>query len=369
MKNLSSLIFTIAVLFFAVNQIHASCPSVVQHPPCAEYWRADAVFIATATKVETEPKNFGEITPPSTVHFAVEESFKGIDGNQFVLEQKSCGHQFKEGEKYLVYAHRDSNDGKLFVRLGSTRTKLLSESAEDLEYLRSLQRGETQAQIVGKIGQQTAEIKHKQNTAFDYDWYFFGAPLAGVKVFAKNGEQIFETFSDQKGKYKFFGLPTGNYEIWADYPTYFESRKEKVQTKTEGCGVGNIKGWRKGLIGGRVTDVNGKPVKDILLSLVSADASPQEIFEESENESVWYLTSTNEKGEYHFTMLPAGSYYIVINRTNFERARANEKFQTIPRIFYPNVKNLDKASVISIEEGEQVKGKDFRLPKINQGIQ
>lgn len=337
---------------------------IVQNPLCAEFGRADAVFIATATKVETQPKEFAGITPPSTIQFTIAESFKGVEGSSFTLEQESCGHEFKEGEKYLVYAHRNPNNGKLFVRLGSTRTKPFSEAAEDLEYIRSLRRGDAQANIVGKIGQQTADIKKVFGSSFSSDQFFFGAPMPGVKVFAKSAEQTFETISDANGEYKFFGLPSGEYEVWADYPVYFTSRKEKVQTPANGCGVADFKAHRKGAISGRVTDADGAAVTDIRLSLVSADASPQDMFEDRKTESAWLLAGTDEKGGYFFSHLPAGRYYVVINRTDFERT-LSEKFQKTPRLFYPNAKNIEKATIISIEEGEQIEGKDFRLPKSN----
>ncbi len=65
MKKLSSFIFAITVLFFVAGEIQASCDRIVQHPPCTEFWRADAVFIATAIEVETKPQIY-EGVPPIT---------------------------------------------------------------------------------------------------------------------------------------------------------------------------------------------------------------------------------------------------------------------------------------------------------------
>jgi hypothetical protein len=361
MKKLPSFIIAVTSLFFAAIQVQASCPGMVQHPPCVEFWRADAVFVGMAAEVQIKPQRFFGVPPPITVRFTVEEIFKRIKEKEIVLELEHCGYQFKQGEKYLVYAHLREN--KLYVRIGGTRTEPIAEATDDLDYLRSLQRGEPQAQIVGKVGQQTAEIKRSDKSFYNREWRFFGSPMTGVKVFAKGTEQIYETFSDAKGEYKFFGLPTGEYEIWADYPLYFRSEKVSVKTAEQGCGVGNIMARRKGLISGRVTDANGATVSNLRLSLVSADTAPEEILEERKDESVWLLGSTNEKGEYRFEMLPAGRYLVVINRANFERTLGNEQAQKIPRLFYPGVKSIKEATVISIKEGEQVENKDFRLPK------
>jgi hypothetical protein len=360
MKKLPSYIITITLLFFVACQVLASCPIMIQHPPCVEFWRTDAVFIATATEVQVKPQRFMGVPPPITARLKIEEIFKGIEEKEILLELEDCGYQFKQGEKYLVYAHRREN--KLNVRIGGTRTKALTEAAEDLDYLRSLQRGEQQAQIVGKIGQQTSEIRRNDTFHFN-DRFFFGLPMSGVKVYAKGAEQIYETFSDAKGEYKFFGLPTGEYEIWADYPSYFESKKQSVKTATQGCSDASIMARRKGSISGRITGANGAAVSDLRVSLVLADAAPEEILEERENESVWILGNTNEKGEYRFEMLPAGRYLVVINRTNFERTRGDEQAQKIPRLFYPGVNSIEAATIISIKEGEQVEKKNFRLQK------
>ena len=37
--------------------VRASCPTSQPGPPCMEFWRADAVFIGRATKVELVPIN------------------------------------------------------------------------------------------------------------------------------------------------------------------------------------------------------------------------------------------------------------------------------------------------------------------------
>ncbi len=185
MKKLPSFIIVVTLLFFVATQVPASCPITIQQPPCAEFWRADAVFIATATEVQIKPRRFFGVPPPITARLTIEEIFKGIEEKEIVLELEHCGYQFKQGEKYLVYAHRREN--KLNVRIEGTRTKPLVEATEDLDYLRSLQPGEQQAQIVGKIGQQTSEIKPGKKLLFN-DWFFFGLPMSGIKVYAKGAE-------------------------------------------------------------------------------------------------------------------------------------------------------------------------------------
>lgn len=97
--GLFSFVSSVLVLFLASLQVWASCPGIYQHPPCAEYWRADAVFTATAIKVEHKQMPADLLYYPQTmvVTLAVEESFRGIEEKQVVLDLNDCGYQFKQG--------------------------------------------------------------------------------------------------------------------------------------------------------------------------------------------------------------------------------------------------------------------------------
>ena len=374
-SRLFSFVSSVLVLFLASLQVWASCPGIYQHPPCAEYWRADAVFIATAIKVEHKqmPADLLYYPKSMVVTLAVDESFRGIEEKQVVLDLNDCGYQFKQGEKYLVYAHRRRDNSKLDVRTGGSRTQPLAEAAEDLEYIRSVLRGEKQPVIVGTVGQTTADIRSSSNsTRINYSNLlgpiFYGNPAPGVKVFAVGKEQTYETIADDKGVYRFFDLPAGEYKLSPDFPPYFALRDAENTAKTtnQGCALVYLAAHRKGVINGKVLDADGNPIKGVYVSLVSADAAPNEILAESNNNFQWAVSVTLENGEYGFAYLPAGNYYIVINRAERERTYGDKAAQKLPRLFYPGVLNLEKAVVVSIKEGEQIKGKDFHLQKINQ---
>jgi hypothetical protein len=78
-----------------------TCPGLFT-PPCVSYWRAEAVFIGTLTKVERSGFQ-------GVAHFNVEKTFKGNPFKErdiaFVLG--SCAEAFdflETGGKYLIYA-------------------------------------------------------------------------------------------------------------------------------------------------------------------------------------------------------------------------------------------------------------------------
>jgi hypothetical protein len=379
-KGTKSALFVWTILIFNLHSslTWASCPILMQQPPCFEFWRTDAVFIATAVEVKEKPFNWDMSfsPPPIIVKLKVEELFKGVEEKEITLDMNNCGYQFKQGEKYLVYAYRNPNDKKLYVRLGGTRTQPLAEAGEDLNYIRSVLRGEPQPKIIGTVGETSTNVRfYPSNVRFYssirltsyFDSFlkpsFDGRPAPNVKVIAERNGQIYETFTDGEGIYRFFDLPDGDYKIRPEFPSFFDVKEQTAMAKDRGCGVMNLGAYRKGGISGKILDAQGIPIKEIPVSLVFADAPPQEILEQRSDKIVWTSVYTDAKGEYSFKYLPAGSYRIIINRTEFDRSRGSKEAQKLPRLFYPGVNSLEEAATVTIKEGETLKGIDFQVPK------
>ena len=343
-------------LFSFVNDALASCPMMHQGPPCVEYWRTEAVFIGVANRVVAVPNNLDLALGPyfkSTVYFTIEEAFKGVGGTGIVLNLDHCGYGFKEGERYLVYAHRNDNK-ELDVSIGHTRTRPLSEAAEDLQYIRGLASAEPGSRVFGKVTQLTLNIK---KGALDSD------PLREIRVILEGNNHRQELFTDSEGRYEFKRLPPGTYRIRAELPTYLSyGERDDEQIKVNGyeCVPLEMSGRRKGRIAGRVLDMNGKPLDDVALSLIPADASREEILAEEKGKVVWPRSYVNGEGRFLFLHLPPGRYLLIINRTTeFERSR--KKQPALPRLFYPGVSDVGGATVIVVGNDDEPQEYDFRL--------
>ncbi|HSK74237.1 MAG TPA: carboxypeptidase-like regulatory domain-containing protein [Pyrinomonadaceae bacterium] len=377
-KGTKSTLFIWTALAFIIlsSQIRASCPIMMQQPPCFEFWRTDAVFIAMAIEVQQKPSNW-DISfspPPLIVRLKIEESFKGIEEKEVTIDMNDCGYQFKQGEKYLVYARRNPNDKKLYVRIGGTRTQLLAEATEDLNYIRSVLRGEPQPKIIGTVGETSTNVKLNQSirlSSFLDNFLkpiFYGKPSPNVKVIAERDGEIYETFTNGEGVYQFFDLPDGVFKIRPEFPPFFDVKEQTTTTKNQGCSVADLGAARKGGISGKILDADGMPIKGVPVSLVFADVTPQEILEQKSDENVWTTVHTDTKGEYSFKYLPAGSYHVIVNLNMFARSRGSKEAQKLPRLFYPGVKSLEEAVVITIEEGEKTEGVNIQLPKTNINV-
>jgi hypothetical protein len=113
--------------------------------PCTWYasHHGQPTFIGTAVSEETVPDvlKLGDHELHVTVQkviFNVEETFDGVPAKTVAVygEGTTNDFHFNVGEKYLVYAWREG-DGKIRTAM-CTRTSVLSQAKDDLEFLRSL---------------------------------------------------------------------------------------------------------------------------------------------------------------------------------------------------------------------------------------
>ncbi|HEU4435148.1 MAG TPA: carboxypeptidase-like regulatory domain-containing protein [Pyrinomonadaceae bacterium] len=345
------------VILTATNDVLASCPQVRPGPPCMEFWRADAVFIGVANRVVRETDNSPNAFGPysrSTIYFTIEEAFKGVGGTALVLELDHCGHLFKENERYLVYAHRNSNSKALDVRLGNTRTRPVSEAKEDLDYIRGLSSAEPGARVFGKITQHTYNIKKHE---IDVE------TLQKIRVTLEGNNERKEVLTDSEGNYEFRGVSAGTYRVQADLPAYLGgyAPEEEFKLTGRGCAPIDFRAWRKAQIAGRVLDVNGKPLVSVPVTLVSADATPEQILYENKDKTAWPFSITNREGRFNFSHLAPGRYLLIINRAEYEKARGKE-WSALPRLFYPGVNDLAAATVIVVSDEAEPREYNFTLP-------
>ncbi len=354
------LAFIICALSLLPNRVFAasslSCPHVVQGPPCQEFWRADAVFVGLVIEAVAVDGSDTNPMPTSqylrlTARLSVEERFRGTHAAEVVFEMKDCPYPFKQGERYLVYAYKD-REGKLYQRIGSSRTRPLSEAGEDLEFIRGLSTARPGTTVYGKVTRPTHNIKESR-----YD----SEPLIGVKVILEGNDQDHDAFTDGEGKYQFSGLPAGDYRVRTELPDHLSFKEQTIQATGQGCVPFDISALRDGQIAGRVLNVDGQPLASVPVSLVSADAGLEEILFETKDRGAWTFSVTNDQGRFEFSQLAPGRYLLIINRAEFERTRGSERAQALPRLFYPGVNGMEQAIVITLRDGLKAKDYNFRL--------
>jgi hypothetical protein len=289
----------------------------------------------------------------STVYFTVEEAFKGIEESALVIDLDYCGYRFKEGERYLVYAQRNPNNKKLDVRAGNTRTRPVSEAAEDLAYIRGLASAEPGTTVFGKVVLQTHNLKAHR---FELE------SLKNIKITLEGNNQRHETVSDDEGRYQLKGLLAGTYRVHAEFPADARFVEPTIKVIGRECVPLDIFANRKWEITGRVVDVNGKPLDSVPVSLVPADVPVQQMLSEDKEKTSWIMTWSDKQGRFQFSQLAPGRYLLIVNRTEQETAAGSDSSRTLPRLFYPGVSDVNGATVIVVGKDDEVREYEFRLP-------
>jgi hypothetical protein len=78
-------------------------------------------------------------------------------------------------------------------------------------------------------------------------------------------------------------LSAGTYWIRVEGPAYLTYGDGTIKTTGRGCQVADIFAVYKGQISGRALDLNGKPVRNIAVTLMSADVKPESLLTEGKD--------------------------------------------------------------------------------------
>ncbi|MCP9496011.1 MAG: carboxypeptidase-like regulatory domain-containing protein [Pyrinomonadaceae bacterium MAG19_C2-C3] len=335
-------------------------------PPCAAYWRADAVFVGRVydiTPLETGEKEL----PMQLLHFTVEQSFRGVDVTNIkvaTLHGTSCDTEIKRGQRWFVYGYRNETTGRFHIQPCTRTTRLddADDGSEDFAYARGAARGATTQSLSGKI------LKG------DYE------PLKAIKVTVEGEGKMYEATTNDEGGFTVNLERAGAYTVRAVVPfsamvvSYREGFREQAteeQTVVEynvsieagRCDYREIHAHEIDLkataeISGRVFGADGLPTPDVRVYLVSAE----ELGGKPEKQGVphktfGYGSSTDMEGRYTFGALREGHYALVVNPDGMPEVNS-----PYPRTYYPGVQDVASAVIVNLEQGQQLSKQDIQLP-------
>lgn len=255
-----------------------------------------------------------------------------------------CGFPFEVGRSYLVYAFSNPKSNKLHASICS-RTRLLSDASEDLEYLQNLTRGEERGTILGSV----SSVRSVKSEAA----YQRPQPLQNARVTVEGIKNSFDVLTDNKGEYRLAGLFPGTYKVRITPPEglWVAHGERKVEIQDRGCAFVSFSLLPKTSLSGKVLDENGEPASKIMIYLVPAD----QIGERYQKDYQFFETDDN--GRFEFNAIPPGEYFLGI------RLNRPVSIFHYPPTFYPNTQDLSKAEAIAIREGISLEGYDLQLPE------
>lgn len=324
---------------------------------CEAYASASVVFVGrvTHTAFKAVPRSFPQNAISTTfinggvisAQFKVEKAFLGVRvGSVEVLgEGTTCDFPFKTGERYLVFADKDSQTGTLHTSVCSG-TALLADSNDTLAYLRQVAKRPRDATFSGEV---VRELPPQNESGT--------APIAKTEIIIENGAQQFRALTDGNGKFELRGIRPGRYRVHTNPATNSsrldslteEPRKEwELEIPSHGC----VQTWfmvrPEGEISGRVSDASG---------IVSAELTPELILADGALSEIFFRTGKlSEEKTFKFSFVPAGRYYLGFN------LRSGPDIESpYPEFYYPGVADRSKATVITLSEGQKLA--DLSLPR------
>jgi Carboxypeptidase regulatory-like domain len=182
--------------------------------------------------------------------------------------------------------------------------------------------------------------------------------LAGVVVAARDTEGPdrvrYRAVTDQNGNYRITNVPGGSYQVLPLAPGLVpENQVQRSLVLQEGDVVKdvNFSLTRGGVITGKITDADGRPVVEEEIFLQAADGPEAD---------VPYLNMgimTDDRGVYRAFGLRSGKYKVSVGQGESLPGGP----PSYPQTFYPSVTEPDKATVVEVSEGSETSNVDITM--------
>ena len=176
--------------------------------------------------------------------------------------------------------------------------------------------------------------------------------------------------SDANGRYRLTGLPPGQYQIVAIAPALapeqagqsapmYRIGKTLVLAADEEADDVDIKLVPGGVITGRVTDADGKPVVEERINLQMLDQAGN--VNNQANIPMWnyQMSLTDDRGIYRIYGLSAGRYRVSVGSTDGGSMSGRRTYYAVT--FFGNTSDAAKASVVELQDGTEATNIDIRL--------
>jgi hypothetical protein len=166
----------------------------------------------------------------------------------------------------------------------------------------------------------------------------------------------FRSTTDIDGNYRIMNVPPGSYDVIAASPTYVptEGRKTLIVNKNETVENIDITLERGGVITGKVTDADGRPVIEEMVYLSATKTTPRIA-------PYFRYVRTDDRGIYRAYGVPAGSYTVSAGRDASSSGGNRRGEGAHQRTYHPSAIDAAAATVITVSEGTEATNVDITL--------
>ncbi|MGB9510381.1 MAG: carboxypeptidase-like regulatory domain-containing protein [Candidatus Acidiferrum sp.] len=206
------------------------------------------------------------------------------------------------------------------------------------------------------------------------------APLKGATIQLRtegDREHTIAAKTGADGRFLLKNVPAGNYHVRVSRNGYFDVEYGQRKPSDPGALLNLQPGQtvsdllfkmgRAGVISGRIFDEDGEPMAEVMVQALRnsyKDGHPE----------LTYVTQaqSNDLGEFRLFGLSPGRYYVsaqqpawnqVVGEKEFSGA-SNATEKGYATVYYPNALDPDKASPLTVKEGEEVPAIDFLMKAV-----
>jgi Carboxypeptidase regulatory-like domain len=192
-----------------------------------------------------------------------------------------------------------------------------------------------------------------------------GFSAAGLSPAERQGSSA---TTDGEGRYRITGLPAGKFSVKVESAAFVPDKQGGGNFRTvaiddnEEAKDIDFSLVRGGVITGRVTDSQGRPViaRQVRLQIVNEQGQKRD----HTAQFGFDMYSTDDRGVYRLYGLPPGRY--IVSSGSALWGNTGRKF---PTTYYPGVTSEDEAAIIEVKEGGEVTGIDIALGSASAGYE
>jgi protocatechuate 3,4-dioxygenase beta subunit len=190
-----------------------------------------------------------------------------------------------------------------------------------------------------------------------------------------NQETALRARTDSSGRFQIGAVAAGKYSIMAFAPgaispddSSFSNWSGKPLNVSDGESVENLELTLKrgGVIAGRITDAQGRPLVDERVSIdrIGKDGRPQQYYG---SPYAFEMYNTDDRGVYRIYGLPEGRYRVSVGVAQGPGSitfGSNRAFY--PKTFYPDTPDESQAKVIDVTEGFEASNIDITVGEMKR---
>lgn len=222
-----------------------------------------------------------------------------------------------------------------------------------------------------KLNAQTPDVKTKPTGSVSGRLTIGEKPAPGILVVVSSGNSsmtMAQTTSDADGNYRIGGLAPGPINVMPVAPVYvvpanamFGQGGRVVNLSANEAVEGiDFKLTRGGVITGRITDADGRPVIEERISLISVDDNGVVVRGTTYRTPNFLAYQTDDRGVYRIYGLPAGHYKVSVG-DDAGRGAGLRASGYYPKTYYPDASEIAKAAIVDLGEGGETKNIDIKL--------